>query len=290
MKRTFGLLFIISAGLSAAGEAAPAEAVQSAVKNLANASGYSWAVTAKCGDDSRIAPGPVEGQTEKGGCTRWIMSFGDHKSEAFIKGDHVAVKSGDSWVKPEELRPPGTPPPGPPPGSAGSPPPPGSPGEARTNITAAPRTGPEGGGRHRDGRRSTSFLARRFQEMKAPAEFAANLAGKISTYTVTGDRFTGELPADAVKELLTFGQHPRGPRDHDRGHSPPEPANAKGTVTFTIKDGALTRMELTLAATLSFNGSEMAIDRTTRFEIRDTGTTKLEIPAAAQAILEAPTP
>lgn len=351
MKRiTIGLLLSFTAGSglclaadgSGTGTGTPAEQVQAAVKRLAEAPGYSWVITVTSGVENRFAPGPVEGQTEKGGATRWVLSFGDHKPEAFIQGDHVAVKSGDTWVKPEAITPPpppGPPPPGPPP--AGSPPLSAAPrGDERGpgHVSSPPgKGGPEGGGKPRGDKspgpggrpgserekedRRTSFLARRLQEMKTPAAFAAELTRKISTYTCTasggGDSFTGELPADTVQELLHFGHRPRGrgerdpirdrdkdkdtekekdrdkEKDRSHGHGPPEPANAKGTVTFTIKDGALARMELHLTATLCFKDSQTALDRTTLFEIKtaaDGASAKLDIPAAAKSILEAPAP
>src|SRR5687768_14870075 len=110
MKRSLCLLLSLTAGFSLAGEGEPAEQVQIAVKALAAAPGYSCVITAKSGENSRFAPGRVEGQTEKGGCTRWVMSFGDHKAEAIVKGGQVVVKSGDTWVKPQEMKKPPPPP------------------------------------------------------------------------------------------------------------------------------------------------------------------------------------
>lgn len=308
MKYPFCLLFCLTAGLSLAGEDTPVEQVQKAVRNLEAASGYSWVVTAKAGDNSRSfpGPGPVEGRTEKGGVIHWMMSFGDHKAEAFVKGCNVAVKSGETWVKPEEIKlPPGPPPPPPGKQAPGSPPaPPPRPGNKSnhntgSNASASPsecppegerspggrgKSGQESSGRkQKDGGKRSSFLARRLQEMKAPAEFAGDLAGKITGVTGSGDTFTGALSTEAARDLLTFGSRPKG-----QGHGFPELSNPGGTVSFTVKEGMLARLELRLTATMCLNGSDVSIDRTTQFDIANIGTAKLEIPEAAKAILDAP--
>lgn len=243
-----------------AGDGAPGDQVKAAVQKLADAPNYSWQVTVPSGEKSRFTPGPVEGMTEKGGLTRWKMSFGDRCAEAFTKGDRVAVKTDEGWAKPEERRPP-------PPGKGDAPPPPD--GERRKGDR------PQGS--------KTGFLAHRLQSMKAPALMAADLAGKVTSFKVAGDEFSGELSAEAVKELLAFGHR----RDSRNGHAPPEPENPRGSVTFSLKDGQLLKMELRLAATMHFNGSEVALDRFTRIEIKDVGTTKLDIPAEAKKLLDA---
>lgn len=62
----------------------------------------------------------------------------------------------------------------------------------------------------------------------------------------------------------------------------PEPKNAKGSVKFWIKDGMLSKYQTKVQGTVNFNGDDRDIDRTTTVEIKDTGTTKIEIPEAAQ--------
>lgn len=247
-----------------AGDIAPVDQVKAAVQKLTDAPNYSWRITVPSGEKSRFTPGPVEGQTEKGGLTRWKMSFGDRCAEAFTKGDRVAVKTDDGWVKPEDHKPPPPPPP----------------------ADAHPSPPPPDGGRDKGERRrgsKTGFLARRLQSMKAPAEMAADLAGKVASFQARGDEISGELSAEAVKELLAFG-HRQDSRD---GHSPPEAVNPRGSLTFTLKEGQLQKLELRLAATMSFNGSEVTLDRITQIEIMKVGTTKLDVPAEARKLLEA---
>jgi len=58
-------------------------------------------------------------------------------------------------------------------------------------------------------------------------------------------------------------------------------SSAKGSVKFWIKDGALTKYEFNVKGTVEFNGNDVDIDRTTTVEIRDVGTTKVNVPEAA---------
>ena len=267
-----------------AGEAAPLDQVKAAVQKLADAPNYSWRITVPSGEKSRFTPGPMDGRTEKGGLTQWKMSFGDRCAEAFTKGDRVAVKTDDGWVMPEEHKAA----PSRSPGDTHSPPP--SPDgerdkggrDKKEHVKDERDKSEHDKGERRRGSK-TGFLARRLQSMKEPAAMAADLAGKVASFKASGDEFSGELSADAVKELLAFG-HRRDSRD---GHSPPEPANPRGSVTFTLKDGLLQKMELRLAATMNFNGSEVTLDRITQIEIKDVGTTKLDVPAEARKLLEA---
>jgi hypothetical protein len=171
------------------------------------------------------------------------------------------VNSGDGWSRPEKLKPPpGPPPPGQPPPSATS-------RDGRKDA-------------HHKGRKD-SFLAHRLRSMKLPAETAAELAGKLTAVRQSGDEFTGDLTAEAAKELLAFGSHRR-----DGTHSPPEPVNPRGTVKYLVKDGMLQRLEIQLAATMTLNGTELVIDRTTEIVIKDAGATKIDVPAAAKQLLE----
>jgi hypothetical protein len=65
------------------------------------------------------------------------------------------------------------------------------------------------------------------------------------------------------------------------GGAAPSPANAKGSVKFWLKDGALAKYEVHVEGTFSFNGNDRTIDRTTTTEIKEVGTTKLDVPEEA---------
>jgi hypothetical protein len=126
------------------------------------------------------------------------------------------------------------------------------------------------------------FLLRRLQTFKAPAAEAADLAGKTKDLKQDGEAYAGELTEAGAKELLTFGGR--------RGANAPEPKNVKGSVKFWVKDGLLAKFELKLQGRINFNGEDRDVDRTTTVEIKDIGTTKVDVPEAAKNKLSGASP
>jgi hypothetical protein len=116
------------------------------------------------------------------------------------------------------------------------------------------------------------FLLRRLQNFKAPAAEAADLAGKTKEMKQADDAYAGDLTEAGAKDLLTMGR---------RGGNAAEPKNAKGSVKFWVKDGLLSKYQLKLQGTVNFNGEDRDVDRTTTVEIKDVGTTKIDVPEAA---------
>lgn len=121
----------------------------------------------------------------------------------------------------------------------------------------------------------TAFTARMLQNHKAPAEEAAELAGEAQDLKQDGDVYSGTLNEAGAKSLLSF----RRGRGNDNG---PEISNAKGSVKFWVKDGQLTKYESKVQGTISFNGNDRDVDRTTTVEIKDVGATKVEVPEEAK--------
>jgi len=113
------------------------------------------------------------------------------------------------------------------------------------------------------------------QTYKLPAAEAEDLAGKAKELTKTTDGFSGDLTEAGAKEMLSRG--PRRP-----GADAPATSNAKGTVKFWVKDGVLAKYELHVQGTVSVNGNDRDVDRTTTVEIKDVGTTKVEAPEDAK--------
>jgi hypothetical protein len=125
-----------------------------------------------------------------------------------------------------------------------------------------------------------SFLGRWVRNYKAPAAEAEDLAGKVKELKKDGDVYAGDLTEEGAKALLTM----RGGRAGGSGNAP-EPKNAKASAKFTVKDGTLTKYEYTVKGTVNRNGEDRDIERTTTVEIKDVGTTKIEVPAEAKAKL-----
>ena len=139
--------------------------------------------------------------------------------------------------------------------------------------TAAEATADNGGGFN-----PTAFLARMAQNLKAPAAEAATLAGQAKELTAGTNGIAGELTEDAAKNLLAFRRRAVG--------NPPNVANAKGSVTFWVADKKLAKYQYHVSGTVSFNGNDRDVDRTTTVEIKDVGTTKVEVPDDAKKKLE----
>lgn len=114
------------------------------------------------------------------------------------------------------------------------------------------------------------FLARMLQNYKAPAAEAADLADKAKELKKDGDALAGDLTEDGAKALLTF-------RPRAGGGEPPTVSNTKGSAKFWIKDGKLTKFQFHLQGTVSFNGNDRDVDRTTTVEIKDVNSTKIVV-------------
>jgi len=118
------------------------------------------------------------------------------------------------------------------------------------------------------------FAARRLQNLKGPAADAEAMLEKVKSLTKAEDAYTGELTEEGAKSLMMFGG--RG------GNNGPEISGAKATVKFWVKGGMLTGYETHVTGSMSFNGNDVQRDTTTKVEIKDVGTTKVEVPEDAK--------
>ena len=119
------------------------------------------------------------------------------------------------------------------------------------------------------------FWARMLRNFKAPAAQASEMVADVKELKKDGDAFAGDLTEAGAKALLTF--RPRG-----GGGEGPTVSDAKGTAKFWLKDGVLAKYEFKVTGKVSFNGNDRDVDRTTTTEIKDVGTTKVEVPAEAK--------
>lgn len=122
------------------------------------------------------------------------------------------------------------------------------------------------------------FVARTVQNYKTPAVQAADLAEQAKELKKAGDAVAGDLTEAGAKSLLSFGG--RG------GGNGPEISGAKGSVKFWVKDGVLAKYQFNVQGTMSFNGNDREVDRTTTVEIKEVGTTKIEVPEDAKKKLQ----
>jgi hypothetical protein len=119
------------------------------------------------------------------------------------------------------------------------------------------------------------FKAMAVRNFKAPAAQAAELATGAKELGKDGEAWAGELTEETAGTLLTFGRR-AGANDG------PTVSNAKGSVKFWLKDGALVKFEVKVSGKVSFNGNERDVERTMTTEIKDVGATKVEVPEEAK--------
>jgi hypothetical protein len=118
------------------------------------------------------------------------------------------------------------------------------------------------------------FTVRRLRSFKAPADDVVDTVGKTKELKKESDVYSGDLTEAGAKELLSFGGR--------RNPNAPEPKNAKGSVKVWTKDGVLSKYQVKVQGTVQFNGEDRDVDRTTTIEIKDVGTTKVDVPEAAK--------
>jgi len=122
---------------------------------------------------------------------------------------------------------------------------------------------------------TAAAVVRFLRSYQTPVTESASLAGKATDLKEADGAISGDLKEDAVKEMLLFGMR-------REGQEAPKTTDAKGSVKFWIKDGALTKCEIKVQGKVTAGERESEINRTTTVEIKDVGTTKLEVPADAK--------
>jgi hypothetical protein len=125
------------------------------------------------------------------------------------------------------------------------------------------------------------FLAR----TRTAADEADNLLKQVKALKAgDGGVLSGDLTDEGAKDLLSFG-----PRGANAGNTPPPPKNAKASVKFWLKDGALSKFESHVKGMVAFGPDQEERDMETirTVEIQNVGATKVEVPAEAKKKLEA---
>lgn len=251
MKSSLFTSTLLAAMLPAFAYAGPKEDVAAAAKKLSEAENYSWTTTTEMGGGNGgggggggngFRPGPIEGKTLKSGLSLITTKRGDNTNETYVKDGKAVSKVDGVWKTSQEIA-------------------------AARSADGGGNGGGGGGGRGRGG-----FGAGMFRNMKSPAELISETSSKVEKFEEKDGAITGALSAEAVKSQLTFGGRRRD------GSEAPAPKDASGTVSYWLKDGAITKVETHVKGTLSFNGEDRQIDRKTTTEFSAVGSTKLEVP------------
>jgi hypothetical protein len=110
------------------------------------------------------------------------------------------------------------------------------------------------------------FLGRIIKNFKVPAAQAAELAAAAKELKKDGDVYSGDMTEEGAKAQFRFGTV----------------SNPKGSVKFQVKDGALTKYEFKVTGKVDFNGNQVDVDRLWTTEIKEVGSTKLNVPDEAK--------
>jgi hypothetical protein len=120
-----------------------------------------------------------------------------------------------------------------------------------------------------------TFMARMLRAFKHPAAQAQEPLASAKDLKKTDGAYGSDLTEEGAKRLLTFGGRPGG--------QAPEPKGAKGSVKFWMKEGMLIKYEFNVQGKIvGRDDQEFDINRTTTVEIKDVGSTKLEVPEEAK--------
>ncbi len=119
------------------------------------------------------------------------------------------------------------------------------------------------------------FLAFGLRSFKAPAAEVDHVVKYAKSLKGEGELYSSELTEEGAKALLSFG-----------GAGGPEVSGPKGSIKITVKEGQLASYELSLSGSMSFNGNDFDLNRTSKVTISGVGESEFEFPEAAKAKLQ----
>lgn len=120
-----------------------------------------------------------------------------------------------------------------------------------------------------------AWIARRLRIFKAPAAEAEDLLGKVKELKKAEDGvYSGDLTEAGANDWIT--------RMRRSGSAAPK--GAKGSVKYWLKGGELVKYEFNVQGTITAGNDdrEVPMNRTTTVEIKNVGTTQVQVPEAAR--------
>jgi hypothetical protein len=119
-------------------------------------------------------------------------------------------------------------------------------------------------------------IVRVVENFKGPAKEAKEMAAKAPSLQKTDDGYASEMTPEWVTEYLIGRPGPNSP----------QVSNAKGSIKFVVKDGALSKLTYHVEGTISANGRERKINTTTITEITGVGNVAIDVPSEAKEIMK----
>ena len=281
MKRLFPVCLIVGIG-AAMSYADPADSAIVAIMKLSDAPSYSWVATVA--DDARTYD--IFGKTIRGGFTEVKMpvinsvrrklgrSVTDTQIALIFRGNvECVIETDDGWRKPSEL----------PmlawnqsnPMRAGT--------AARAAVFGVPRGSSQGSTPHLPNATTREIEAGRGYSnlqlgISHPHEELGVIVGSHQSFQVEDDIVTGALNDLGAQLLLV--------RD---GQKYIEPLTAAGTFKVWLRDGMVTKYQVTLEGILNVHlqsgRRKVQVHQITDTILKDVGTTAFDVPAQARAKL-----
>lgn len=138
--------------------------------------------------------------------------------------------------------------------------------------TNAVLTDPDGGWQTLADLDESQFPGRLFGPMirnfKTPAAQVAALVADCKDLQQTNGAFSSDLTEEGAKNQMMFRR---------RG-SNSTISNPSGTATFWVNNGELTKYEVHVKGTTTFNGNDVDLERTTTVEFKEVGSTTITVP------------
>ncbi|MBV8879454.1 MAG: hypothetical protein JO332_05805, partial [Planctomycetaceae bacterium] len=123
------------------------------------------------------------------------------------------------------------------------------------------------------------FAARMLKTIKPIGQQLGDIVEKLKDLKAEGDGvYSGDFTPEGAKEQLF-------PNAGGGGFSPTI-SDAKGSLKIWVKDGLISKLESTLQGKMTIGQREIDINRTATTEIKDVGSTKIELPEDARKKLE----
>lgn len=113
------------------------------------------------------------------------------------------------------------------------------------------------------------FMVPMIRNFKTPAAQAVDLVAGCKDLQETNGAYSSDLTEEGVKKLMSFRR---------RGGNTPNISNSSGTATFWINNGELTKYETHLKGTMTYNGNDVNLERTTTVEFKEVGSTTINVP------------
>ena len=227
--------------------AAPKDDVTAAATALGNAANYTWHTTQDNGANSQFYPSPIDGKTEKDGYAVVSMNIMSNTFGFVRKGTNFVIETPDNgWQTVAESR--------------------------------------QAGG----GLRGPGMIIPTAGTLQLPAVEVTNLIASANEWKVEGDKITGTFTEAAANWILgdrgRRGGWESAPRGTGGGGLQTFVSNAKGSVTFWVTDGKLTKYQTHITGSMNYGlgGNPVDADRTKTVTIKDVGATKVEVPDDAK--------